>query len=408
MNLGSEPYNLGGGGVREAPLPRCILAAILAALLLASTVCGFPSAAHADNTVELVLSQGVESVNEPFAVSGMLPGDCESIDIIVEVRHMEALSVAFEAEVAGEPVALSDALELRVVDRVEGTVLYEGTIAALDAHPLSVDLPKSEGGLSTLAWRVEVELPASAGNEHQASRCEVDLHWSVEEGDLAKLVPLVQTGDLTVLALLLVLACAAVGMMIAWWVRARQVVVEGAPATGKGRRAKASALLGAVFALLAAAALAWAAFGPHVRLPRSTFETGTVAIDLNGGEPVFPAGEVVLAPGCSVTREFTISNRGTADAYYRLCLADAGGGLAPALEVVIAHGDDVLFEGGFSGLASKDACVSDEVLAAGQTDSLTATVRMREGAGNAYQAADVSFDLRVQAVQARNNEGRGF
>ena len=110
--------------------------------MLASTVCGFPSAAHADNTVELVLSQGVESVNEPFAVSGMLPGDCESIDIIVEVRHMEALSVAFEAEVAGEPVALSDALELRVVDRVEGTVLYEGTIAALDAHPLSVDLPK--------------------------------------------------------------------------------------------------------------------------------------------------------------------------------------------------------------------------------------------------------------------------
>ena len=69
--------------------------------MLASTVCGFPSAAHADNTVELVLSQGVESVNEPFAVSGMLPGDCESIDIIVEVRHMEALSVAFEAEVAG-------------------------------------------------------------------------------------------------------------------------------------------------------------------------------------------------------------------------------------------------------------------------------------------------------------------
>lgn len=389
-------------------LRRVALPAFLAALLSLLLACASPSTALAEGAAELVLSQGVESVNEPFSVSGMLPGDRESIDVLVEVRHAEALSVTFEAEVVGESAALSRALELRVVDRATGAALYEGTVAALDANPFAIDLPKSENGTSVLAWRIEAGLPTSAGNEHQASRCEIDLHWYVEGGDQPKLASLVRTGDWTAFALLLALACVAVGAMLAWWLRARRAVAEGEPATGGNHRAKATALLGAAAALLAAAVLAWALLGPHARLPHSTFETGTVSIDLNGGDPVFADGEAALAPGGSITREFAVANTGTADAYYRLYLEDAAGELAPALEVVIARGDDVLFEGGFSELASEDACVSDEPLAAGRTDVLTATVRMSDAAGNGYQAADVSFDLRAQAVQARNNEGRAF
>lgn len=389
-------------------LRRVALPAFLAALLSLLLAWASPSTALAEGGAELVLSQGVESVNEPFSVTGMLPGDRESIDVLVEVRHSEALSVTFEAEMAGESAALSRALELRVVDRSTGAVLCEGTVAALDGRPFSVDLPKSADGTSTLAWRVEAELPTSAGNEHQASRCEIDLQWHVEEGDQPKLAPLVKTGDWMAFAFVLALACAVLGVMLAWRLRSRQAAAEGTPAIGASRRAKVAALLGAVAALLAAAVLAWALLGPHARLPHSTFETGTVAVDLNGGEPVFADGEAFLAPDGSVTREFTVTNTGTADAYYRLYLMDVQGDFAPALEVVIARGDDVLFEGGFLELTPEDACVSDVVLAAGQTDVLTATVRTSDGSGDAYQAADISFDLRVQAVQARNNEGRVF
>lgn len=47
-------------------------------------------------------------------------------------------------------------------------------------------------------------------------------------------------------------------------------------------------------------------------------------------------------------------------------------------------------------------------LAAGETRTLTAVVKMREEAGNAYQNGGMTFDMTVDAVQVRNNPDRAF
>ena len=79
---------------------------------------------------DITLSQGVESANAPFSVSGMLPDDAETQGVEVDVSHKAWLSVQFEVgrveNRAGDAARLCDVLHLRVVDRVTGAIVLEG------------------------------------------------------------------------------------------------------------------------------------------------------------------------------------------------------------------------------------------------------------------------------------------
>ncbi|RDB57122.1 hypothetical protein C1879_07780 [Paraeggerthella hongkongensis] len=391
------------------------------------------SSAYADDrsNVELSLVQGISSVNRPFSVSNLLPGDDESIDVQLLVAHVDALSVWFQADVVEDPSALSRALELRVVDVASNVMIWQGTLDDLNEHPVSVPVSASEGGETTLSWRIEAGLPAQAGNEYQLARCTADLQWYVQGDDQSKLTPLTSTGDSlphVLLALALAVGTGALAIVAIRRRRAALAVADVSSSAPMGAHAAVSPIssddedgdddaaaarrrglltcLAVVAALLLVAAAAWALIWARASLPQSVFETGSVAVQLNDGHPVFPEGSVSLEPGSTVVREFSVGNTGTADVFYRIYLENLQGGLASALDVRVFRGETMLYQGSALGLEQRDACVSDKVLAPGQTDVLRIEVRMADGSGNGYQGEDVSFDLCAQVVQTKNNEGR--
>ena len=155
----------------------------------------------------------------------------------------------------------------------------------------------------------------------------------------------------------------------------------------------------ALLALLLAAVLAvvTCAVGlTRVQVPQNRFTTGTVAIDLNGGKPILTEDEYLFEPGMTVNKDFTLSNTGTADVYYKLYFRDVSGELADVLEVTLTDGSDVLYTGTLAGLTRSTA-------ATGQARTLQASFHCPENTGNAAQQARMSFVLCADAVQTKNN-----
>ena len=138
------------------------------------------------------------------------------------------------------------------------------------------------------------------------------------------------------------------------------------------------------------------------------FETAQVKIELNGGKVIFDAGDMNIEPGYSIRRNFTVENQGTADVYYRLYLENTAGPLLGVLDFALYDGDTLLFAGTADTLTRENPCEGAVPLAAGETRTLTAVVKMREEAGNAYQNGGMTFDMTVDAVQVRNNPDRAF
>ena len=389
-----------------------------------------PVSAYAENagSIDIELSRGSDSVNEAFSVSGMLPGDEEAIETYVTVSHSGGLSMRFQVELTECSAPLSQVLELSVVNSATGAIVCEGTVDELvDAGGIAVDIPPTESGTSVLAWRIKAKLPSSAHSGYPHARCVIDLHWYVQGDDRAKLNPLAKTGDFLgpfALSAVLVVVLASVFLRRRTKREAQEIggahasstaalpaesFAQHAPSTQSALHDKGKPVLcGLAVAALIAAALAWASFWAHARLPQNIFETGSVSIDLNDGDPVFPGDETYIEPGSTLVRNFTVANVGSADAYYRLYLDDLKGSLAASVEIAISQGDALLFQGSAVELEREDACVSNALLAPGETVTLTATVRLAEDTGATGKEQSVEFDLCAQAVQAKNNVGREF
>ena len=196
-------------------------------------------------------------------------------------------------------------------------------------------------------------------------------------------------------------------------ITANEVVAEGAlearSRTADRKKKSITFLVIGITCLLGVAALAWALLWAHADLPGNSFQTGEVKIDLNDGQPVFARG-VDLEPGRSLTEDFTLTNAGSADCYWRLHAAGVTSDLDDALmvDIVDKASGTTLYSGSMTGLRSPQACKGADVLPVGQSIVLTAIVRMASHAGNDYQGTDVSFDLVADATQARNNAGRDF
>ena len=132
---------------------------------------------------------------------------------------------------------------------------------------------------------------------------------------------------------------------------------------------------------------------------------GSIAV---GGNVIFDAADMNIEPGYSIRRDFTVENRGTAEVYYRVYLENAAGPLLDVLDFAIYDGDTLLFEGAADSLTRETPCEGAAPLAPGETRTLTAVVKMREGAGNTYQNGGITFDMTAYAVQVRNNPERAF
>lgn len=356
--------------------------------------------------------------NERFSVSDMLPGDSITEHFCIKAYHDKDIELFFRADITEETKALGDVLRLRVIETSSGEIIADAPFRETDGREFS-QIIKKAGGESTLYYEITAYLDTSVGNEFQNARLTADLSWYVEDdGGSAGQDPgddgaagssglTAKTGDTMNLALVVIMLLSALALAVVLLVCRRR---EGEKKTG----VRLYTSIG-VIVLLAVmlSATSYALIKSMVSVANNEFETGQVKIDLNGGAPVFDEMEegshLNIEPGHTLKRDFYIENESTADAYVRLYMENVSGDLKDILIFNIFDEDGrAVFSGTASQLEQRDSCVSEEPLAAGEREVFTMTVRMPEGTGNIYQNGDLCFDMRADAVQARNNDGKEF
>lgn len=140
----------------------------------------------------------------------------------------------------------------------------------------------------------------------------------------------------------------------------------------------------------------------------NVFQTGSIKINLNDGNPIIEEHEFLFKPGMSVTKEFFIENKGTWDVYYKLYFDQTEGGLANVLEVTVHHGDDVLYHGLASEFNKKNVDAVSQVLKLNEKQDLTMTFYYPEASSNETQNLSLTFNLCADAVQTKNNPNKEF
>jgi len=151
-------------------------------------------------------------------------------------------------------------------------------------------------------------------------------------------------------------------------------------------------------------ALVWAT----VSVEGNLFHTGTVKINLNDGKPVIEEHEFLFEPGMTVKKDFFIENQSTWDVYYKLYFTDVDGGLADVLDITVKDGDKILYQGLAGDLIKEKVGAADDILKLNERRNLTVYFHFPEGAGNSTQNLVLTFSMKADAVQTKNNPGKLF
>ncbi len=169
--------------------------------------------------------KGQASDSENFVVYNMLPGDTEIRYFAVQLRHHADVWVYFHAEVTDQTKNLADVLHIRVTHLETDQVIYSGTFADMHADGCG-ELFAATGSTETVAYyKIEVSLPASAGNEYQAAGLTADFIWTVR--DTAPLDP-PQTGDDSVIMPWIIILCCFMAVLLLLLVRRGEREVDHA------------------------------------------------------------------------------------------------------------------------------------------------------------------------------------
>ena len=145
-----------------------------------------------------------------------------------------------------------------------------------------------------------------------------------------------------------------------------------------------------------------------VVVENNLFHTGTVKIDLNGGESVIRVHEFLFEPGMTVRKDFYVQNDSTGSVYYRLYFDNVSGGLADVLNVTVKDGEKTLYSGTATELAKANAAAADDILQVGQRRNLTVYFYYPTDKGNETQNSELTFTLCADATQTKNNPERLF
>lgn len=154
------------------------------------------------------------------------------------------------------------------------------------------------------------------------------------------------------------------------------------------------------------------AYSTVIAQETNVFTSGYVSINLNNGEPVIEENEFIFEPGMTVRKDFFIKNNSTDSVYYKIYFDNVEGDLAEVMQIEIAKGDKILYKGTANSL-NKSVLAADDELAVGEKRELTLTFYFPTHVGNDVNGInmhgkDLTFDLRADAVQTRNNPNRIF
>ena len=160
---------------------------------------------------------------------------------------------------------------------------------------------------------------------------------------------------------------------------------------------------------------AYALFYATVEIEENYFKTGKVDIELEFGEDrkdaqLITEDEYLFEPGMTVEKTFWVVNKSTDDVYYRLYFDSLAGKLANIMEIKIweAESGEVYFDGIAKGLKREKMGAFKNCLKENDEIEMKISFHYPELSGNATQNQYMSFDLRADAVQTKNNPDKQF
>lgn len=137
------------------------------------------------------------------------------------------------------------------------------------------------------------------------------------------------------------------------------------------------------------------------------FKSGYVSINLNDGNPIIKENEFAFEPCMTVKKDFFIKNNSSWSVYYKLYFDNVEGELADDLMISILAGEDELYSGTAKTLNSSVGA-ADDILKIGETRWLTVIFHFPSNIGNISKNQVLTFDLRADAVQTKNNPEKSF
>ena len=150
------------------------------------------------------------------------------------------------------------------------------------------------------------------------------------------------------------------------------------------------------------------------------YQTGTLKVDINGGNPIIEENEFNFEPGMTVVKSFYIESESTCETYYRLYLEDLEGDLVDAIEITITiddgdenhDNDKVLYSDVASNLTKEHSTVADDILGTKDSDNgkrnYLIYFHYPSDSNNSGQDKSLSFKLSVEATQTKNNTNKEF
>ncbi len=142
-------------------------------LLTLTFIMGFPMTAFADDAKTIRLKKENKSVNSPFDVVNMFPGDAETKEFVVKVSHKKPITLYYHADIQLGSEKLAEVMMVKIELPEKGILLYDG---------LMRDMPSAlehvlEANESEIVYRITAYLETSVGNDYQYKSLKADFRW---------------------------------------------------------------------------------------------------------------------------------------------------------------------------------------------------------------------------------------
>ncbi len=163
---------------------RRSISRLLALILLAGVLLPIlpVTADAAGESSRIALSQPGSGELEPFFADNLFPGDSVTREYAVTTRHDKPITLHYHADIRPDADYRKLAEVLMVRIQAQGTLLYDGLMAAMPAA-LSWDLP---AGTNTVTYRITAYLETSVGNPYMNQQLLADFRWwFLDDADVA-------------------------------------------------------------------------------------------------------------------------------------------------------------------------------------------------------------------------------
>ncbi len=152
---------------------RVMLRQFLGMLLVLLLISGLVLPAFAAEMDSIKLQNTDESANAAFSVGNMFPGDSETKDYLVKVKHNKPISLYYHADIQPGFEKLAEVLMVKIELPDKDIELYDGLMRDMPSA-LEYELEADE---KELLYRITVYLETSVGNDYQQRELKADFRW---------------------------------------------------------------------------------------------------------------------------------------------------------------------------------------------------------------------------------------